>query len=70
MEVSIPPMTSMVYVQKEGIKRELEIPYNLQQNGVAKRKNKAIVGVLRAMLHDQGLPFFLWVEACNTAVYL
>jgi len=22
------------------------------------------------MLHDQGLPFFLWVEACKTAVYL
>jgi reverse transcriptase-like protein len=22
------------------------------------------------MLHDQGLPFFLWAEACNTAVYL
>lgn len=22
------------------------------------------------MLHDQGLPLFLWVEACNTVVYL
>lgn len=22
------------------------------------------------MLHDQGLPLFLWAEACNTAVYL
>jgi hypothetical protein len=22
------------------------------------------------MLHDQGLPLFLWVEACYTAVYL
>jgi len=21
-------------------------------------------------LHDQGLPFFLWVEACSTTVYL
>ena len=21
------------------------------------------------MLHDQGLPLFLWVEACNTVVY-
>ena len=22
------------------------------------------------MLHDQGLPLFLWAEACNIAVYL
>ena len=29
-----------------------------------------IVGVTRAMLHDQGLPLHLWVEACNIAVYL
>ena len=37
---------------------------------MAERKNRAIVGATRAMLHDQGLPLFLWVEACNTAVYL
>ena len=29
-----------------------------------------IVGVARAMLHDQGLPMHLWAEACNTAVYV
>ena len=29
-----------------------------------------IVGVARAMLHDQGLPIHLWAEACNTAVYV
>jgi hypothetical protein len=22
------------------------------------------------MIHDQGLPLFLWAEACNTTVYL
>lgn len=27
------------------------------------------MGAARAMLHDQDLPFFLWVEACNTIVY-
>ena len=40
------------FYAKEGIKRELIVPYNLQQNGAAKRKNKAIVGIVRAMLHD------------------
>jgi hypothetical protein len=55
---------------QEGIKRQLTVPYNPQQNGVAKRKNMATVGEARSMLHDHGLPFFLWVEACNTAMYL
>jgi transposase InsO family protein len=36
----------------EGIRRELTVPYNPQQNGEAERKNRAIVGVARAMLHD------------------
>jgi hypothetical protein len=30
----------------------------------------AIVGAKRSMLHDHGIPFFLWVEACNIVVYL
>jgi hypothetical protein len=53
-----------------GIKRELIVLYNPQQNGVAERKNMAIVGVAKEMLYDQDLPKFLWEEACNTAVYI
>jgi hypothetical protein len=30
----------------------------------------AIIGAARSMLHDQALPFYLWAEACSTAVYL
>ena len=56
--------------RKEEIRRELIVPHNPQQNGVTERKNKMIMGVARAMLHDQGLPMHLWVEACNTAVYV
>ena len=54
----------------EGIKCELTAPHNPQQNGVAERKNKSIVGAARAMLHDQGLPPHLRAEACNTPVYV
>ena len=36
----------------KGIKQELTAPHNPQQNGVAKRKNRMIVGEARAMLHD------------------
>ena len=35
-----------------GIKREFIVPYNPQQNKVAKRKNLSIIGVAKAMLHD------------------
>ena len=53
-----------------GIRREFTVPYNPQQNRVAERKNRSIIGAAKAMLHDQELLLFLWVEACNTVVYL
>jgi len=55
---------------QEGIKRELKVPYNPQKNGVVERKIRVIVGAAKSMLHDQDLPMFLWVEACNTVVYI
>ena len=58
------------FCAREGIRGELTVPYNPEKNGVVERKNKSIIGAARAMIHDQGLPLFLWVEACNTVVYL
>jgi len=54
----------------EGIRREWTTPYNPEQNGVAKRKNRTIVEVARAMMYDHDMPKFLWAEACNTIVYV
>ena len=45
-------------------------PHNPQQNRVAERKNRSIVGVAQLMLHDQGIPLHLWAEACNTTIYV
>ena len=36
----------------EGIKREMTVPYNPEQNGVAERKNRSIIGAARLMIHD------------------
>jgi transposase InsO family protein len=58
------------FYSREGIRRELIAPHNPQQNGVIERKNIMIVGAVRVMLHDQGLPIHLWEEACNTVVYV
>ena len=58
------------FCAKEGIRREWTTPYNLEHNGVAKRKNRTIVEATRAMLYDQDMPKFLWAEECNTTVYV
>ena len=40
------------FCASEGIRREFTVPYTPQQNGVDERKNRAIIGVARAMIHD------------------
>lgn len=44
--------------------------YNIDYNGVAERKNRSIMGVDLAMLHDRKLSKFLWGENKNTMVYI
>ena len=58
------------FCKKVGIKRELTTPYNPQQNGVTERKNRSIMEVFKAMIHDQVPPMHLWDEAAKTAVYV
>jgi transposase InsO family protein len=52
------------------IRRELIVPHNPQQNGVAKRKNRSIEEFVKAMMNDQNLSMFLWGEATMTFVYV
>ena len=52
-----------------GIKRDLTTPYSPQQNGVAERKNRTIMSMVRAMLKAKDLPRELWGEAVSTAVH-
>ena len=57
------------YCKEAGIKREITIPYNPQQNGVAERKNISIMEVVKAMIHDQYLPIYIWEEEARIVVY-
>jgi transposase InsO family protein len=52
------------------IMRELTTPYNHQQNGVAERKNRTIMEVVKTMIHDQDIPMHLWDEAMRTKIYV
>jgi hypothetical protein len=53
-----------------GIRRELTVPHNPQQNGVAERKNKFIEETVKALLNDQYISMFLWGEAKMTEIYV
>ena len=39
-----------------GLDRQLTVGYTPQQNGVAERKNRTIEEMMKAMLHERGLP--------------
>lgn len=58
------------YLRKNGIKQELTVPHNPEQNGAAERVNRTIIDKVRCMLTDSGLPKNVWAEAANTAVYI
>ena len=58
------------HLKKAGTVRRLTIHDTPEHNGVAKRANRTNLEIVRAMLHDSGLPKFLWAKAVSHAVYL
>ncbi|GJR16854.1 putative ribonuclease H-like domain-containing protein [Tanacetum coccineum] len=58
------------FCRLKGIKREFSVAKTLQQNGVAERKNRTLIGVARTMLADSLLPTVFWAEAVNTTCYV
>jgi hypothetical protein len=60
----------IAFCKLAGIRRELIVPHNPQQNGVAERKNKSIEETVKSLLNDQDLSMFLWGEATMTTIYV
>jgi hypothetical protein len=60
----------VAFCKSIGIRRELTVPHNPQQNGVAERKNRSIEETVKALLNDQGLSMFLWGEATMKTIYV
>ena len=58
------------HLKKSGTTRRLTVHDTPEHNGVAERANRTNLEIVRAMLHDSGLPKFLWAEAVSHAVYL
>ncbi|KAM2392557.1 hypothetical protein ACFX1X_036018 [Malus domestica] len=58
------------FLDHHGIVHQTTCPYTPQQNGVAKRKNRQLLEVVRASLLEARLPLSYWGEALTSAVYL
>ena len=46
------------------------MPDTPQQNGVAERRNRTLLDMVRCMLSNSSLLEFLWGEALRTAAYI
>ncbi|CAK1360853.1 unnamed protein product [Cercospora beticola] len=57
-------------LKNSGVKHELSSPYNPEQNGLIERPNRTLLGEIRALLLESGLPKTFWGEALEAAVFL
>ena len=53
-----------------GIQRQLTVAYTPQQNGVAERKNRTIMNMVRSMLLEKNIPRVFWPEAVNWTIHV
>lgn len=58
------------HLMTEGVRHEVTIPKNPEQNGVAERMNRTLVGTARSILVNANLPYSFWAEALSTATFL
>jgi transposase InsO family protein len=54
------------FFSEEGIARQYSTPYTPQQNGVAERKNRALIHAARTMMSEFKSPYNFWAEAIST----
>lgn len=59
-----------LYLTDNGILLQLTVPSTPQQNGVAERKNRTLLDIMRSMLSNSPLLKLFWGYALQTAIYL
>src|SRR4051812_30405195 len=55
--------------EKKGIVRQLTMPYTPQQIGVAERRNRTLMDMVRTMMAQASLPISFWEDELLTAAY-
>jgi transposase InsO family protein len=58
------------FCRQAGIRQQFTTAYTPQQNGVAERKNRTILDMVRTMFKEKNLPKEFWTEATACPIYL
>ncbi|GJZ97390.1 RNA-directed DNA polymerase, eukaryota, reverse transcriptase zinc-binding domain protein [Tanacetum coccineum] len=58
------------FLESHSICAQYTMPGTPQQNGVAERRNRTLMEMVRSMISKSSLPKSLWIYALRTAVYL
>ena len=58
------------YLTQNGIVSQLTAPGTLEKNGVAERRNRTLLEMVRSMMSYSALPISFWGYALNTTIHL
>jgi hypothetical protein len=58
------------FLIEQGIVAQYSMPGEPQQNGVAERRNRTLMHMVRSMISYSTLPVSLWMEALKTAIHI
>lgn len=58
------------YCKEHGIRRQLTTSYTPQQNGIAERKNRTVMNMVRSMFSNKKMPKILWPKAVKWTFYV
>ena len=58
------------FLQENGIVSQYTMSGSPDQNGVAKRRNRTLMDMVRSMRSNTKLPQYLWTETLKTTVYI
>ena len=58
------------FLQENDIVAQYSTPGEPQQNGVAERRNRTLMDMVRSMMSYSTLQINLWMEALKTAIYI
>ncbi|CAA7062104.1 unnamed protein product [Microthlaspi erraticum] len=58
------------FCKEHGIRRQMTTAYTPQQNGIAERKNRTVMNMVRCMLSARKMPKSFWAEAVSWTFYV
>jgi hypothetical protein len=64
------PRPFVRFLQENGIVVQYSMPGDPQQNGVAERRNRTLMNMVRSMLSYSTLPISLWMEVLKTIAHI